>query len=1576
VINFISPDGATVGSGDVPITVTGANFQNGSHVRVDGTQLTTGFVSAQSLTATIPSSVANIPGAHPITVENPNGVVSNSVPFTVTAPTQLIINEYLADPPDGAAGDANGDGMRDSAEDEFIELVNSGGFPLDIGLFTISDATQIRFTIPAGKTIPPGEAAIIFGGGAPTGAFGNCAANGLVFAAGGAGLSLNNGGDTITIKDSAAVVLATLTYGSAEGNANQSITRSPDITGAFVPHSTATGSNGALFSPGARINGVAFTSTDPMITSISPDGATVGSGDIPITVTGANFQNGSHVRVDGTQLTTGFVSAESLTATIPASVTSLPGGHPVTVENPNSVISNSVPFTVTAPTQLIINEYLADPPEGAAGDANGDGMRNSNDDEFVELVNSGAFPLDIGLFTISDATQVRFTIPAGKIIPPGEAAVIFGGGTPNGAFGNCAENGLVFAVGGGGLSLNNGGDTITIKDSASVVVASLTYGSTEGNANQSITRSPDVTGGFTPHSSAPGSGGALFSPGTRVNGIPFTTTDPVIDSISPVAVVAGSGAVPIVVTGQNFVNGSTVRVDGSPLSTTFSSATELNAEIPASVTDAPGTHAVTVQNPDLAVSNPATFVVLSVIGLNEFLADPPDGAAGDANGDGVRDTADDEFVEIVNRSDAPINVSGFSVHDATAARFTFPVGTVIPAREAAVIFGGGTPQGGFGNASVNGLVFVAGLSLNNGGDTITITDEVGMSVETVTFGSGEGGADQSINRNPEVTGTSFVTHSSMVGSGGRLFSPGTFVTGQPFTVGPRITGIAPDHAPLDSAEFDILVDGSGFQGDSAVVIDSISVTTILLGSGQLSARVPSAVTSVAGSHLVRVRNAGGNRSNAVTLTIVPPPPLLLSVIPRVIIAGAGNFLLFVSGDHFESGAKVLVDDTVVATTFTSPRELRAIVPAAFTSTPGARSLRVRNRDDQLSSLLLLEVVPPSTRINSISPAEVVAGAPGFVLSVIGANFKSGASVLFDQTPLATRFVSASQLQADVPASLIAKAGLRAISAENSDSGASNEVVFRVTPDAPLVSAIDPSSVIEGSGMLTVTLIGEKFQPGARVRAFREGGGLLQIESSRFDGTRIEARVPAELLRTAGSVALSVENRDFGVSNTLTLKVLVKDPLVINEFLADPADGAAGDANGDGTRSSSQDEFIEIVNRTAAPFDLSGFKLSDADAVRHLFATGTVIPPFEAVVVFGGGSPRGPFGNAADNHLVLKASTGGLSLNNGGDVIKLEDAQGRVVQQIKFGAAEGGAGQSINRDPDLGGATFSLHTTVAEDGGRIFSPGTRANGLPFTNKPRISALAPFSTHVGSPAFTLVVAGSDFLPGAVVVFGDNTLETVFRSSTQLEAQVSTGLIAEAGAIEVHVRNPWGELSSTAKFIVADDPPRAIKLAPQRTGTGAENLAVRIEGERFQRGSQATIAGEAVETRFVSTTSLEVVAQEKFFKIAAELEVHVVNADGNKSNSLTLSVENGPLITRLSRKKIKTAKGDAEITISGVAFKPEILLFVNDTPVDTSFVSDAALKAKIPGAMIAQPSHLILQAQHPDGGRSNKVTLKVVN
>jgi hypothetical protein len=1483
----------------------------------------------------------------------------------------LIINEYLADPPT-VGGDANGDGSISSTADEFVELVNNGAAALDVSGFTLSDATQVRFTFPAGKMIPAGEAAVIFGGGTPTGSFGNAAANGLVFTASG-GLSLNNTGDTIKVSDNTAAVVAMLTFGSSEGSADQSITRSPDITGGFVTHSTATGSGGSLFSPGTRVDGTTFTAPAPLITTISPDRAIVGSGDVPLMVTGNHFDSNAMVRVDGSTIATMFQSATLLDATIPSSVTSVPGPHAITVENPGPVVSNSVNFTVLP--AVGINEYLADPPDPPNGDANGDGTTSSTQDEFVEIVNRTSSAVNVGGYTVSDADQVRFTFPMGTIIPANEVAVIFGGGTPTGDFGNARANGLVFTS---TLSLNNTGDTITLKDDVGATIESLTYSSVEGGANQSITRSPDVSGNFVKHSEAPGSGGLLFSPGTRLDGSFFTPPNPLISSISPDSAVAGAGEVAITVFGNHFDPAAQVRVDGSPIDTNFGSAMQLTAAVPASVTNTIGTHNVTVANPGPVISNAVTFTVLATIGINEFLADPPGSASsdliGDANRDGTRDSSQDEFIEVINRTSSPMDVGGYSISDADALRFTFASGTTIPAGEVAVIFGGGTPAGDFGNATVNGLIFTATLSLNNSGDTITLRDNVGTVIETISFGAGQGGADQSINRNPESVGTSFATHSSIAGSGGSLFSPGARVDGSPFTVGPRITSISPDKAKKGDPPFDITVMGSGFGSGSKVFADALELDTMFVSSGEVKAHVPASVTAVSGPHQVRVRNDGGNRSNAAALFIIPPPPFLSQLLPKSVVLGTGPFTLFVTGLNFEPGSKVLIDGTQVSTSFFTSHDLNATVPASFASSLGRRRVVVRNSDGAESNEDGFDVIPPATVLTSLFPSSATVGGPAFTMSIRGLNFKNGAVVSFGETQLDSTFVSATELSVSVSASLILNVGVRAVSVRNPGESPSNELVFLVLPDPPLIASLDPPSVLAGAGDAMITVKGVKFHGGAVVRVVeptRRGAALDTVFVSEME---LHTRVPASLTGAPANIPLAVENPDGGLSNAAAFKVLIKDPLVINEYLADPPEGPAGDANGDGARSSSADEFIEILNRTAEPINISGYKLSDAEAIRHVFPAGTVIPPFEAAVVFGGGTPTGAFGNAAENHLVFKASTGGLSLGNGGDSIRLEDAEGTLVQEISFGAAEGGASQSINRDPDGGGSTFALHTVVAGNATRLFSPGTRATGETFTIKPAITALSPSSVRVGSGPFSLVVTGSKFLPGAVVLLGGNTLPTAYDSEGQLTAQVSAALVSVGGLAEVRVRNPKGELSSAARFLIIDDPPRIARITPQVAGTGADNLEISIAGERFQSGASVLVQGGAVPARFVSASSMVATLPGALLVRAAELLMLVENADGNRSNTAMLTVENGPLITRLSKEKIRAGRGAFDLTLGGVAFKPGIVLFVNDTAVNTTYISQTEFTARIPAEMTAQPGVLTLQARHPNGGRSNIVKLKV--
>ena len=74
--------------------------------------------------------------------------------YTFTFSTgRWVINEIHADP-DAIQGDANGDGIVNVIEDEFIEIVNTTGAPVSIAGWTLSDFVGVKHTFPAGTTIP------------------------------------------------------------------------------------------------------------------------------------------------------------------------------------------------------------------------------------------------------------------------------------------------------------------------------------------------------------------------------------------------------------------------------------------------------------------------------------------------------------------------------------------------------------------------------------------------------------------------------------------------------------------------------------------------------------------------------------------------------------------------------------------------------------------------------------------------------------------------------------------------------------------------------------------------------------------------------------------------------------------------------------------------------------------------------------------------------------------------------------------------------------------------------------------------------------------------------------------------------------------------------------------------------------------------------------------------------------------------------------------------------------------------------------------------------------------------------
>ena len=213
-------------------------------------------------------------------------------------------------------------------------------------------------------------------------------------------------------------------------------------------------------------------------------------------------------------------------------------------------------------------------------------------------------------------------------------------------------------------------------------------------------------------------------------------------------------------------------------------------------------------------------------------------------------------------------------------------------------------------------------------------------------------------------------------------------------------------------------------------------------------------------------------------------------------------------------------------------------------------------------------------------------------------------------------------------------------------------------------------------------------------------GTIAGRSWNFgDGQTSTATNPSHSYASAGTYSVSLTVTDNGgATNTTTRNVTVTTGgggpanVILNEVLAnEPGSSTAGEA-------------VEIVNIGGTSINIGGWTLSDGASVRHTFAAGTTLQPGKAITVFGGSSAI-PGGIVA-----VAASTGGLSLANGGDSVTLKNGS-TTIQSMSYTSGQASSdGVSINRSPDLSATgTWVQHNTISS---LTRSPGQRANGTAY------------------------------------------------------------------------------------------------------------------------------------------------------------------------------------------------------------------------------------------------------------------------
>jgi len=288
---------------------------------------------------------------------------------------------------------------------------------------------------------------------------------------------------------------------------------------------------------------------------------------------------------------------------------------------------------------------------------------------------------------------------------------------------------------------------------------------------------------------------------------------------------------------------------------------------------------------------------------------------------------------------------------------------------------------------------------------------------------------------------------------------------------------------------------------------------------------------------------------------------------------------------------------------------------------------------------------------------------------------------------------------------------------------------------------------------------------------------------------------------------------FSAETTLTVQDdETGDPtgLRVNEVHPNPGD----DANFDGTQDSAEDEFVEIVNDSDSPIDISGFELGDGTRVRHEFPAGTILDPGCAIAVFGGGDFTEGQSVDFQGAILQKASTDSVALNNNGDIVSLRDLSGVEVAGHVWGVIPAGNG-SLTMSPDLNATnTFDSHFNAS---GASSSAGTRTDGSAFC------VFAQLSLSV-SPDTIVEDAGAMASVLTITRNGDLSAPLSVNLSSD-DSEISIPMTADFAADESEITVDIDAVNDTA----ADgDQPVTITVSATGFISGATLITVQDDGD----------------------------------------------------------------------------------------------------------------------------------------------------
>lgn len=680
---------------------------------------------------------------------------------------------------------------------------------------------------------------------------------------------------------------------------------------------------------------------------------------------------------------------------------------------------------------------------------------------------------------------------------------------------------------------------------------------------------------------------------------------PTLTSAAPNQITAGAGDTQLTLTGTNFVAASQAMIGSTALATTFDSATQLRAVVPASLLTAITTLGLFVRNPAPGGGN-SSSVSVAVVG-------PPNPVptltmlSRDAVPAGF--TATPIVLTGTNLvSGGHVLFGGTQlaaqVQSATTATFTIPQARLTTAGTFSVSFVNPTPGGGASNTAPFTVLTPAVTHLAT---NLIYPHALALDSTDVYFSSTDGGVNTTqVRRVPKSGGASTLLAASQRGvtnlhvDGSNVYwyylndinNAQGYVRQVPTSGGSVIT-LATDANGLRGATFDATdAYWVGANGDLRRVPLGTSASTVIgslygnpgtelymvndasrlyFGQSQFSSAGLWSAPKTGGSPAAYQQLAGTNvdidANDLYFIALGGAAPSSVQKIPKV--GGTATVLspaLSNTRDIAVDSSGVYVSDSAGIHLVPLAGGPMKTLLATYSQTIALDATSVYFADYNGGTISRL-AKPGVAAITGLSPGSAPMGSGDVTLTVslVAGTLVAGAVVHANGTALSTNAgATADQLVATLPASYLTAPGTVQITVVNPGQPASPPSLFTVENPAPTLTLLTPDNVDQGSGNTLLTVTGTNFVTGGLIRF-----GSNALQTTVASATSASATIVSSRLTASGTVQVTFENPapGGGASNAL--------PFTINAVATNPAPQVTGQASPASVRTGTNGLIVTI-----------------------------------------------------------------------------------------------------------------------------------------------------------------------------------------------------------------------------------------------------------------------------------------------------------------------------------------------------------------------------------------------------------------